>query len=604
LLGTMIMLAGCLTGLPVPTDKASEHFEIEYIETHRGSTRHEVVQKLGVPNAIFRSKGKTYYVYDATGDARFIIGAVFVAPPYYLPFWTPKAEGGALHCLALIFDERGLLQDYIAKTAPQGAVVAVVLPPPGVLAAEGVGKAITNCASALWNDEELAQFDIVPQYTEPQFMVGRAVAFGEVNGVPLIVAADGENTLRFWDLRTDRLLERALNGHQALVTSVVYGQLDNNPLLVTGSVDKTVRRWDLQTGRLLGEPLRGHKGRVVSVALMDVDGVQRIFSAAEDNTVRVWDAHSGALLEQYALEGQPVAMCDAGGKPIVVASGFDHSLYLWDLLAGHVIGEPLPGHEGLGTAVGAGVFENRAILASGAGDNTLRILDAVSGKPLREPLRGHKQPITNIAIGKIGVTTAVVSVDESNTLLLWDLAGTGVPMAQLTIATDPQIAAVKLFDLDGVTVIATSSSDHNVRLWDALRGKLIGNVMWFDINMKRAEQGDPQSQMLVYRHLMETHDKQGLHWLCRAADNGYFPAQVELGRIYWRGSSGINKDLKSAYVWYSLASRQGGDEWDVWELRAVTKEMTQEQQAEAEARLDDFRPGQCEGEFSAGNMGN
>ena len=59
LMGVMHSLIGCVAGVPLQTEKTSDHFDITYVETHQWSTKQEVVQKLGIPEAIFRSKEET-----------------------------------------------------------------------------------------------------------------------------------------------------------------------------------------------------------------------------------------------------------------------------------------------------------------------------------------------------------------------------------------------------------------------------------------------------------------------------------------------------------------------------------------------------------------
>ena len=163
-IGIVLLLAGCIAGVPLQTEKPSDHFDVKYVETHQRSTKQEVVKELGWPEVIFRSKDKTYYVYDATGDTRMIVGAVFIVPPFFVPFWTPKDEGDALHCLALIFDERGLLQDYVAATASEEAWGGLLLPPePGAWPWWGE---VTECGKVLWKEKELAQLDVVAHEEE------------------------------------------------------------------------------------------------------------------------------------------------------------------------------------------------------------------------------------------------------------------------------------------------------------------------------------------------------------------------------------------------------------------------------------------------------
>jgi hypothetical protein len=135
------------------TERASDHFDTDYVVTHVHSTKEEVVQKFGIPDAIFRSKEKTFYVYEATGDLRGVVGLVAVVPPFFIPFWAPEIEDEATHCLALVFDDKGFLQEYMTKTAPEAAGVGAFLgfaPPVEVYST----KEVTGCVKTLWNYEE------------------------------------------------------------------------------------------------------------------------------------------------------------------------------------------------------------------------------------------------------------------------------------------------------------------------------------------------------------------------------------------------------------------------------------------------------------------
>jgi hypothetical protein len=84
-----------------------------------------------------------------------------------------------------------------------------------------------------------------------------------------------------------------------------------------------------------------------------------------------------------------------------------------------------------------------------------------------------------------------------------------------------------------------------------------------------AEQGDAKAQFALgtmYR------DGQGvaqdyaemLRWWRKAAELGLIDAQYALGNMY-AGDSGIAQDNILAYMWYSIATAQTGDEW----LRAI-----------------------------------
>ena len=107
-MAVMSFVTGCIANVPVKTDRPSHSFDVNYVKTHLQSTQQELVQQLGVPGLIFRSGKDTFYVYKADADLRRVAGIGLIVPPYFVPFFTWKEEGEALHCLALVFDENGL----------------------------------------------------------------------------------------------------------------------------------------------------------------------------------------------------------------------------------------------------------------------------------------------------------------------------------------------------------------------------------------------------------------------------------------------------------------------------------------------------------------
>ena len=96
-------ITGCIANVPVRTDLPSQSFEVDYVKTHLRSTKQEMIQQVGMPELIFHSGRETYYVYKSAGDLRRVAGIGLIVPPYFVPFFTWKEEGEALHCLDIMF---------------------------------------------------------------------------------------------------------------------------------------------------------------------------------------------------------------------------------------------------------------------------------------------------------------------------------------------------------------------------------------------------------------------------------------------------------------------------------------------------------------------
>ncbi|MGI9003338.1 MAG: hypothetical protein ACR2GH_17050, partial [Pseudonocardia sp.] len=69
-----------------------------------------------------------------------------------------------------------------------------------------------------------------------------------------------------WDVGTGAAVGEPFIGHTGGVWSVAFGHIDGRPVVVSGGADGTVRVWDVGTGVAVGEPFTGHTDWVRSVA--------------------------------------------------------------------------------------------------------------------------------------------------------------------------------------------------------------------------------------------------------------------------------------------------------------------------------------------------
>ncbi|MGB7934053.1 MAG: hypothetical protein WCH04_17860 [Gammaproteobacteria bacterium] len=79
---------------------------------------------------------------------------------------------------------------------------------------------------------------------------------------------------------------------------------------------------------------------------------------------------------------------------------------------------------------------------------------------------------------------------------------------------------------------------------------------------------------------------------CPKADIRQADAQTYIGDLYYLGAYGLEKNLIQAYVWYSLAAKNGNS-YATNQLEKVVIDLSPEQLVEAQHRLEQWEPGQC-----------
>jgi len=76
-------------------------------------------------------------------------------------------------------------------------------------------------------------------------------------------------------------------------------------------------------------------------------------------------------------------------------------------------------------------------------------------------------------------------------------------------------------------------------------------------------------------------------WVRKAAEQGYAPAQADLGVMYWNGQ-GVPQDAVLAYMWLNLAAAQEPDA--AAERDVAASEMTPDEIAKAQRMAREWMP--------------
>ena len=151
-----------------------------------------------------------------------------------------------------------------------------------------------------------------------------------------IICGTGDR-IQVWDATTYKQIGEALQGHEAVVTSVVC--FDGK--IISGSADGTVRVWDISTGKQMGDLMAIHNP-VVSLAVWD----RKVYVGCKSDKVQVWEVAPKPLLQvDESLQGftDSVNAVAVVGDTIAIAGG-DATIQVLDAVTPRQLISPLVGH--------------------------------------------------------------------------------------------------------------------------------------------------------------------------------------------------------------------------------------------------------------------
>lgn len=340
-------------------------------------------------------------------------------------------------------------------------------------------KGVNFCNATLTESTFIQTFGVIFSVTfSPD---GELLAAGDDNGqVKLWRVSDGQPVL-------------TIQAHESWIKSIAWSP--DGKTLASSSADQTIKLWD-RSGACL-QVMRGHLAWIRSVAWTP-DG-QAIVSGSADRTVKVWDVATNSCLMTLQTDAPIWAVACSPDGNRVASGGDDQTIQIWDLETGSRL-QVLQGHlHGIKSLAWS---QDGGAIASGSDDQTVKLWEIETGTCLHT-LCGHAGSIWSIAWSPAQSVTpeqgdrlpsecilATSSYDQ--TVRLWN-SHTGQCLKVLqghtswlwTVAWSP----------DG-QLLATGSADQTIRLWDADIGVCLRTLQGYN-NLMRSIGFSPDGQTLA-----------------------------------------------------------------------------------------------------------
>jgi len=276
-----------------------------------------------------------------------------------------------------------------------------------------------------------------------------------------LVTASADQTVRFWDLNTQRL-SKTLKGHTNGVKALTM--TTDQEILISAGDDRTIRFWDMATGQPLVTLVDAHPLPINALEVSNNGAL--LISADGGGNIYLWKLtdQSGRVNPQSLVaDGPDLTLQADGAVNDLLLTGDDSylisggkSLLVWTMA--DLLREPtaLIGHEPLTFVNRLDISEDNLTLVSASSDKTVRLWNMADRTP-KAILRGHQDYVNDVRIEG----QRLWSSDAAQTISVWDLQQNAHVETIVGFNTDIWRFAVQPND----QIVTLGGSDHVVGLW-------------------------------------------------------------------------------------------------------------------------------------------
>ncbi len=276
-----------------------------------------------------------------------------------------------------------------------------------------------------------------------------------------LVTASADQTVRFWDLNTQRLL-KTLKYHTNVVKALTM--TTDQEILISAGDDRTIQFWDMATGQPLVTLVDAHPLPINALEVSNNGTL--LISADSGGNIYLWKLtdQSGRVNPKNLVEAGPERTLQADGTVNdLLLTGDDSylisggkSLLVWTMA--DLLREPtaLIGHEPLTFVNRLDISEDNLTLVSASSDKTVRLWNMKDRTP-KAILRGHQGYVNDVRIEG----QHLWSSDQAQTISVWDLQQNTHVETIVGFNTDIWRFAVR----PNRHIVTLGGTEHVVGLW-------------------------------------------------------------------------------------------------------------------------------------------
>ena len=228
-----------------------------------------------------------------------------------------------------------------------------------------------------------------------------------------LVSGSRDRTLRIWDLDTQRLARKPLQGHLGSVLCLQFDDANDEDIIISGSSDCHVIIWRFSTGQKIQQLTNAHRESVLNLRF----DKRFLVTCSKDKTIKIWNRQEIKPGDRnYPIKGAkgggqcPSYIIDMVGIPNALKYGPSKPEHLM-LLEPYTHIMTLELHVAAVNAIQ--IYEDQLVSASG--DRCLRVWDIHSGE-CSTKIEAHLKGIACVQYdGK-----RIVSGSSDNTIRIWD----------------------------------------------------------------------------------------------------------------------------------------------------------------------------------------